>query len=48
MSRAQRSAVAAIEICRVFDPRCAADPGPFRYVAVPDQRCTTSALLLML
>jgi len=29
----QRSAAAATEI--LIDPRCAADPGPFRSVAVP-------------
>jgi len=31
---------------RALEPRCVADPGPFRSVAVPDQRCTTSALSL--
>src|SRR5262245_7613223 len=36
VSRAQRSA-------RAQEPQCAADPGPFQFVAVPDQRCTTSA-----
>src|SRR5262245_20272298 len=29
---------------RELKPRCDADPGPSQSVAVPDQRCTTSAL----
>jgi len=43
VSRARRSAANASEMFMELEPRCAADPGPSRSVAVPAQRRTTSA-----
>jgi hypothetical protein len=44
--RAQRGAAWAFRAGKAQEPRCVADPGPFQSAAVPDQRCTTSAIWL--